>query len=344
MIILLAKYGDNQEDFLEAMLEPLLKQLPEKHKKPNSKTHMVGMMNLGGICYLNSMFQSLNSISAFRNGLSMVEKEDSKLITSTQKMLAYLLFSQRQDFVPSPFLEAFREPINPNVQQDTTEFLNMYFDELERELQTTPYRHLLKQLFQGSTVVQMICHNCKNKRERKEEYYCYSVGVRDKPTLEVALEGMHEGDIINDYSCEACGVKSDLTKRSVLGDLPNFMFLHLQRIVNLDFYRYTKIHSKCLFPLELNLEPFTKEGIELRESVGVEYLKKLHQNQEESRKFEELAKHGKPEKSYQYNLKAIIVHSGSAEGGHYYVIMKRESGGWVKLDDSKITLFSLEQF
>ena len=90
------------------------------------------------------------------------------------------------------------------------------------------------------------------------------MGVRDKPTLELALEGMQYGDIINDYNCEECKAKSDLTKRSVLGDLPNFLFLHLQRIVNLDFYKYTKIHSKCLFPLELNIEPFTKEGVELR--------------------------------------------------------------------------------
>lgn len=45
-------------------------------------------------------------------------------------MLAYLLFSQRQDYTPSPFLESFREPINPNIQQDTTEFLNLYFDQL----------------------------------------------------------------------------------------------------------------------------------------------------------------------------------------------------------------------
>lgn len=65
---------------------------------------MVGIQNLGGICYLSSMCQSLNSISAFRNGISMIAKEDSKLISATQRMLAYLLYSQRQDYTPTPFL------------------------------------------------------------------------------------------------------------------------------------------------------------------------------------------------------------------------------------------------
>jgi ubiquitin carboxyl-terminal hydrolase 34 len=48
------------------------------------------------------------------------------------------------------------------------------------------------------------------------------------------------------------------------------MFIHLQRIVfNLDLFMNTKIHSRLEFPMELNLEPFTKEGVELREGLGV---------------------------------------------------------------------------
>jgi ubiquitin C-terminal hydrolase len=57
-------------------------------------------------------------------------------------------------------------------------------------------------------------------------------------------------------------------------------------------------------------------------------------------KFKLRAKHEKPDRHYIYNLKAIIVHSGSAEGGHYYTILRREKG-WIKLDDSKVSFFSL---
>jgi ubiquitin carboxyl-terminal hydrolase 34 len=39
------------------------------------------------------------------------------------------------------------------------------------------------------------------------------------------------------------------------------------------------------------------------------------------------------------SLKGIIVHSGSADVGHYYTIVKQD-GRWVKLDDSRASLFT----
>jgi ubiquitin C-terminal hydrolase len=38
-------------------------------------------------------------------------------------------------------------------------------------------------------------------------------------------------------------------------------------------------------------------------------------------------------------LKGIIVHSGTADVGHYYTILKKDNG-WVKFDDSRVTSFS----
>jgi ubiquitin C-terminal hydrolase len=61
-------------------------------------------------------------------------------------------------------LNAFEPPINPSIQQDTTEFLNFLFDRLESRLKESPYRKLLEELFQGSQVAQMICHSCGAKR------------------------------------------------------------------------------------------------------------------------------------------------------------------------------------
>ena len=39
------------------------------------------------------------------------------------------------------------------------------------------------------------------------------------------------------------------------------------------------------------------------------------------------------------HLKGIIVHSGSADVGHYYTIV-RQDGRWVKLDDSRASVFT----
>lgn len=67
--------------------------------------------------------------------------------------------------------------IVPSIQQDTTEFLNFLFDQLEPQLKGSPYRLLLEELFKGSQVAQMICHACGAKREREETFFSYSVEI-----------------------------------------------------------------------------------------------------------------------------------------------------------------------
>lgn len=57
------------------------------------------------------------------------------------------------------------------------------------------------------------------------------------------------------------------------------MFIHLRRIVfNYDMFVNMKIHTRLQFPDELNIEPYTKEGVELREKMGLEYMKGLAHN------------------------------------------------------------------
>ena len=53
--------------------------------------------------------------------------------------------------------------------------------------------------------------------------------------------------------------------------------------------------------------------------------------------------HGKNKEHYQLKLKGIIVHSGTPDVGHYYSILKR-SEGWVKYDDSRVTIFPMMMF
>ena len=89
--------------------------------------------------------------------------------------------------------------------------------------------------------------------------------IEGKYDLHSALEGMHTGELISDCLCENCGERSDTTKRNVLNEVPNVFFVHLKRIVfNYDIFMNTKIYTRLFFPEELNFEPYTKEGLELR--------------------------------------------------------------------------------
>jgi ubiquitin carboxyl-terminal hydrolase 34 len=152
--------------------------------------------------------------------------------------------------------------------------------------------------------------------------------------------------VISDFYCEQCQNRGETTKRNIISEIPNIFFVHLRRIVfNYDMFLNMKIHTRLQFPEDLNMEPFTKEGVELRESKGLEYMKKLKHDEEEAKKFEELTLHGKDKDHYKMKLKGVIVHSGSADVGHYYSILPNPTNsGWLKFDDSRTTIFTSSDF
>lgn len=53
--------------------------------------------------------------------------------------------------------------------------------------------------------------------------------------------------------------------------------------------------------------------------------------------------HGKEKDFYKMKLKGIIVHSGSADVGHYYSILQKDKL-WRKFDDSRISMFVQSDF
>ena len=65
-------------------------------------------------------------------------------------------------------LNTFVPPIVPGNQEDTTEFLNSLFDQLEKALSNSAHRYILDEIFKGANAAQMICHKCGEKRERRE--------------------------------------------------------------------------------------------------------------------------------------------------------------------------------
>ena len=100
------------------------------------------------------------------------------------------------------------------------------------------------------------------------------------------MEGSYQGEIISDYFCDSCKNRGETTKRNILSDIPSILFIHLRRIVfNYDIFANMKIHTRLQFPEEFSIEPFTKEGVELREQLGLEYLKNMSHNEEELKKF-----------------------------------------------------------
>ena len=75
-----------------------------------------------------------------------------------------------------------------------------------------------------------------------------------------------EGD--NAYYCEKCDKKVDALRRTSIKKLPRYLLMGLGRF-EYDFDRMVrvKVNDYCEFPMELNMEPYTQEGLTRKEKA-----------------------------------------------------------------------------
>ena len=362
----------------------------------------VGIKNLGCICYMNSMLQQFYMTPTFRYAVMMADDKkepnlvpkdngkymvDDNVLHQLQKMFGFLELSDRQDYNPHEFCFSFKDfqgnPVNTAIQQDAQEFLNMIFDKLETGLKQTPFRHILNSVYGGKTCQQLICSSCGYTKSRDDTFYNLSLEVKNMKTIHDSLEKYITGEVIDDYFCDNCKKRVSTTKRTCVSQPPNVMIVHLQRIIfDWETMVNMKVNSRLEFPHELNIEPYTQDGLEWREKLKEREKKSKNiesspkkiegEDNQKEKDEEEIKECEKPEQKeevpveieeplgpyqkhpkeyYEYRLVGIVVHTGTAESGHYYSYIntnrgdpskRKEKDKWLEFNDSHIRDFDVK--
>ena len=302
-----------------------------------NKANYLGLRNLSSLCYMNSVLQQLYMIPIFKktildlkintNEYKLKEKEDlDDLLFQLIKMFYYLTYSDKSFYDPKSFVFSFKDydgnPTNPNVQCDAQEFLTRFIEKLEDNIKNTPGRFLCQNILGGTTIQQIICANtdCRNISERKDSIIYLSLDIKGNKTLEDCLEKFTGEEKIEDYHCEKCDKKITHIKKVLIDKLPNILILHLQRIAfNYETFLMQKINDEVAFEKEINIKKYT---------------------------FEKNNKNIKKE-NYDYELIGVIIHSGTAQYGHYYSVIfsqdKKYDNKWYKFNDTSVTETTYEQ-
>jgi ubiquitin carboxyl-terminal hydrolase 34 len=90
-------------------------------------------------------------------------------------------------------------PINPLIQQDAQEFLNIFFDKMETALKNTPFKNIFENIFGGKNCSQMTCKGCGAVKERSENFYPLSLGIKGFRNIYESFKKYIEGENISDY-------------------------------------------------------------------------------------------------------------------------------------------------
>ena len=121
-----------------------------------------------------------------------------------------------------------------------------------------------------------------------------------------------QGEVISDYQCDFCNKKTDVTKSTYVAKPPDHFIVHVQRMCfNYDRFENEKVNSRWEFPHELNIYDYSLD------------------------KQKGLGEHA----DFDYKLKGIVIHYGSADFGHYYSYIKETDTKWIEFNDERVREF-----
>lgn len=281
-------------------------------------SRLSGIHNLSNTCYMNSLVNQLYMNIDFRNFIFNVDVEDPNGTQSLLHQLRYL-FARLQlgnDKAACPaalaksIIDFEGRPIDINIQMDVDEFFNLLFDRIEKQLKNIGEVAQFRQLYGGVLCHTITSKECTHLSMREENFAAIQCDVRGKRNLEDSLAAYVQGEMMdggmpiwkyyltidNKYSCEACGRHVDAVKQISIKSVPDNLIFHLKRF-EYNFYtnRRLKLNDTFEFPKEIDLYPYTLANIESQENGATE---------------------SRP--SMMYDLVGILVHTGTAESGHYY--------------------------
>ncbi|RKF63805.1 putative ubiquitin hydrolase [Golovinomyces cichoracearum] len=299
----------------------------ERAKSIRSQTGYAGLRNPSNTCYLNSLLTQLYMNVPFRSFMLSALVVDGgasqKLLSETQSLFSYMQNSFKRFVDPEKFASSIRTyeetQIDVTVQMDVDEFYNLLFDRWESQILVPNEKDKFRSFYGGQLVQQVKSRECPHISERLEPFSAIQCDIKGKSCLQESLLAYVDGEVMdgeNKYKCSTCDKHVEAVKRACLKEIPDNLIFHLKRFdFNLRTLQRNKINDHFSFPNKIDMNPY---------------------------KVEHLLNNSKDMLEDIFELVGILVHSGTAESGHYYSYIRERPSShpqekWVEFNDECVS-------
>jgi hypothetical protein len=96
-------------------------------------------------------YEEPNMVSAPNIG-----RMDDNMFHQIQKLFGSLKFTDRKYYNPKEYCHSYKDwdnqPVNVREQQDAKEYLDRFLEKIENKVELTPFKNMVKDIFNGSKV------------------------------------------------------------------------------------------------------------------------------------------------------------------------------------------------
>ncbi|CAD5113238.1 DgyrCDS2416 [Dimorphilus gyrociliatus] len=330
-----------------------------------------GLVNQAMTCYLNSLLQTLYMTPEFRNAIyrwkyipkqSEISRGQDKSCHKSipyqlQRLFLNMQTSKKRAVETTNLTKSFGwESSEAWQQHDVQELCRVMFDALETQWAETDQANLINKLYQGYIIDYVKCLECGYESAREDTFLDIPLVIRpfgsdiSHRSVMESLEAFVTPEKLeepNQYECSKCKEKRDAHKGLKFKKLPHLLTLQLKRF---DFDYQTmhriKLNNRMEFPTTLFLNKLIHE--ESDKSNGRckgDVYGDLNSLEKSTQKKSDETNSGESnlEKTNVYDLFSIMIHSGSAIGGHYYAYIKNfRDNEWYCFNDQNVQKISPE--
>jgi ubiquitin C-terminal hydrolase len=194
------------------------------------------------------------------------------------------------------------ELINTREQQDVFEFLQVFLDQLPKEM-SSMFAGAIRNSIEG-----LRDDHCSSNLE---PFYTLPLEIKGFKDIFASFQSSLQNELFTGKNQYSIGDrKIDVRKFSRIESAPQILVIQLKRFeYNLATWERVKVKDRYEFPQSLNIGPYLADNS--RDEI--------------------------------YSLKGVILHSGTAQGGHYSSLV-RIGEKWIKFNDIEVTELREDQF